>query len=674
MAQELTLEIPILQDLAILFGLSIVVAWVCLQLKLPVMIGYLATGLALGPFGFQMIHQVHDVEMMAEIGIILLLFAIGLEFSFENLNRIKKVVFIGGPLQMLLTSAAIYGIAVLFGLSTKSSIFIGLVVALSSTAIVLKLYGEKGWMDSPHGQNSLALLIFQDIAIVPLMLLTPVLAGVATDGDEGLWVLLGKIALILVGVVVLARYIVPAILFRVAKTRNRELFLLTVCAIGLGVAWATNQAGLSLGLGAFLAGLIISESEYSTYALSSILPFRDVFSSLFFISIGMLLNLAFFWQHIGVIVVLSLVVVMCKAVVTGFVARVLKLPVKTSVILGLSLAQVGEFSFVLAKSGLEFKLLDPQSYQMFLSLAVLTMAMTPLLISNAPALARQFAARMPNKLDGREELEGASESLENHLIIIGYGVTGNMLAKAAKEAGTEFIVLEMNADTVRIEQAKGLPIYFGDSTHPEVLEHLGVHRARTMTVAISDPLASLATVKIAKELNPALYIISRSRFVKQLEPTLAAGADEVVSAEYEAAVEIFARVLHQYMIPQDKIEGFIGELRADGYQRLRSVEGHKAGQLNLKEHLQGLEIRTLVVGEQRSPACHTLRGLNLRFTFGVTALAIRSKGVLSANPSADDVICPGDEIMLLGEPAQLAQTAAFLNPPEDFNTPMPEET
>jgi len=669
------LDIPILQDLAILFGLSIFAAFICLQLKLPVMIGYLVTGLALGPFGFQMIHHVHDVEIMAEIGIILLLFAIGLEFSFENLNRIKKSVFVGGTLQMSLTSGMIFGFALFFGLGIESSIFIGLVVALSSTAIVLKLYGEKGWMDSAHGQNSLALLIFQDIAIVPLMLLTPLLAGVTTEDAQGPWALFVKIGLILIGVILSARYAVPAILFQVAKTRSRELFLLTVCAIGLGVAWATNQAGLSLGLGAFLAGLIISESEYSTYALSNILPFRDVFSSLFFISIGMLLDLSFFWEHIGTIVVLSLLVVVCKAFVIGLIARLLNLQIKTAVIMGLSLAQVGEFSFVLAKSGLKFELVDSETYQLFLSLAVLTMALTPLLINSAPRLAGWLASHRPELPEGLKDLDSVSSSLDDHMIIIGFGVTGQMLAKAAKEAGTEFVVLEMNPDTVRAEQAKGVPIYFGDSTYPEVLEHLSVPKARIMTIAISDPMATISTIKIAKEMNPGLYVISRSRFINQLEPTLAAGANEVVSAEYEAAVEIFARVLHQYMIPQDKIEGFIRELRAGGYQRLRAVEGQQIGQLNLKDHLQGLEIRNLLVSSRRSEVCHTLKGLNLRYRFGVTALVIRSQGKVTPNPPAESPICPGDELMLLGEPGQLAQTAAFLNPPDEIiDTPILQET
>ncbi|MDT8446667.1 MAG: cation:proton antiporter [bacterium] len=663
------MELPILQDLAILFGISILVAFASVKAKLPALIGYLLTGVMAGPYGLGLIHGVHDVEVLAEIGVILLLFAIGLEFSFKDLLRIKKSVFLGGGLQVTITLGLVAAFALTLGQGWQYALFLGTLVALSSTAIVLKLFQEKGWMDSPYGQNALAILIFQDMAIVPLMLLVPFLAGQGGEGN-GLWLLLAKGLGIVVGVFLMSRYVVPFLLYHVARTRSRELFLLTICALGLTVAWATNLGGLSLGLGAFMAGLIISDSDYGTYALSSILPFRDVFSSLFFVSIGMLLNLSYFFENWVTVLALGFLVVVSKGLVVALAGWVLKLSVKTVVILSFALSQIGEFSFVIAKSGLDLGLLEPDRYQLFLSITVMSMALAPLLIMAAPRMAELLARGLMPVFRHKDIEPHGRNKLKDHLIIVGYGVTGQMLSRAAKAAGTSFVVLEMNAETVRREKAQGLPIYFGDSTHEEVLEHLNIHAARILSVAISDPMATAATVRLAKSLNPSLYVIARTRFVNQLEKLYEAGADEVVTAEYEASVEIFARVLHQYMIPQDEIERFVSEVRADGYRMLRKMGGVPASNLNLKTHLVGLEIRNLRIGDGPGAFCSSLKDLDLRARFGVTALAIRDhEGKLTANPPADSPVCPGDEVLILGEPQQLAQAALFLSPPKTAANP-----
>ena len=654
----------ILQDLSLIFALSLVVAFVCIQIKLPPLVGYLLTGVALGPHGLGLIHGVEEVEVMAEIGVILLLFAIGLEFSFQDLKKIRREVFLGGSLQMALTLVLVFALCLPFGFSFQGALFLGLMVALSSTAIVLKVFGEKGWMESPHGRAGLAILIYQDLALVPLMLLIPYLAGRETGGLAGLGYLGLKILALGLGVYLLTRYLVPKFLYQIAKTRSRELFLLTVITLGLGVAWGTNLAGLSLGLGAFLAGLIIAESEYSTYALSNILPFRDIFSAFFFISIGMLLNLGGVWAQAPVMLGLTLLVLLVKSIGIGITGWWLKLSTKTTAILMLSLAQVGEFSFVLAKSGLEQELLDRAHYELFLGVTVLTLALTPILINFAPKFAQALHRRLHLEKSTRSEVPTQWVHGRNHLIIIGFGVTGQMLAKAAQTAGASFIILEMNAETVRREKAKGLPIHFGDSAQEEVLRHLGVTQASMMTVAISDPLSSLATIRLAKKLNPALYVIARTRFVSQQDLIYQAGADEVVTTEYEGAVEIFARVLNQLLIPQDKIEAFVAQIRADGYQMLRKPGEPTPSHLNLKSYLSGLEIRRLRVSE-RLITCQSLKDLELRSRYGVTVLAVGCAGQLRPNPSAQTPVCPGDELVMIGEPQQLAQAALYLCPAEE---------
>ncbi len=293
------MDIPVLNDIVIIFGLAIAVLFICHRLRVPAVVGFILTGIFVGPYGLGLVKALHEVEMFAEVGVVLLLFTIGIEFSLERLLQIKKSVLVGGSLQVLLTFLATWFIARQFGQSSGEAVFIGFLVALSSTAIVLKLIQERAEVDTPHGRTTLGILIFQDIIIVPMILVTPILAGATGNVWETLFFLLAKGIGIIVLVMVSARWIVPQVLYQIARTRNQELFLLSVIVICLGIAWLTSRVGLSLALGAFLAGLIISESEYSHQALGNILPFRDVFTTFFFVSIGMMLDIGFFSSSLG---------------------------------------------------------------------------------------------------------------------------------------------------------------------------------------------------------------------------------------------------------------------------------------------------------------------------------------------------------------------------------------
>ncbi|MDP6037142.1 MAG: cation:proton antiporter, partial [Candidatus Latescibacteria bacterium] len=356
------MQIPLLNDIVIIFGLAIAVLFICYRLRVPAVVGFLLTGILVGPYGFGLVKAVHEVEVLAEIGIVLLLFTIGIEFSFERLLQIRKSVLMGGSLQVLLTFLATLFISKRFGQAFGEAVFIGFLVALSSTAIVLKLIQERAEVDSPHGRTTLGILIFQDIIIVPMILVTPLLAGATGNLVETLFVLLGKGIGIILLVMISAKWIVPRVLYQIARTRNQEVFLLSVVVIGLGVAWLTSMAGLSLALGAFLAGLIISESEYSHQALGNILPFRDVFTSFFFVSIGMLLDVGFLFQQPVTIVLIALGVLVLKSSIAFFVTVLLGLPFRTAILVGMALSQVGEFSFILSRTGVEHGLLTGNIY------------------------------------------------------------------------------------------------------------------------------------------------------------------------------------------------------------------------------------------------------------------------------------------------------------------------
>ena len=653
------MEIKLLQDIAIIFGLAIIVLRVCHTIKLPAIVGFLLTGALVGPYGLHLVKSVHEVELLAEIGVVLLLFTIGLEFSLKELFRLKRLVLLGGSLQVFLTIIATTVIIFFgFNLSVTRSIFIGFLMALSSTAIVLRLYQERAELDSPHGENVLAILIFQDVIVVLLMLLTPFLAGAGGTGfglAKSLLMLLLKTVMIFGFVLLAARYLVPQALFLVARTRSRELFLLSIVAICLLTAWITSLLGLSLGLGAFLAGLVISESEYSTAALGNMTPFRDIFMSFFFVSIGMLLDARIIVVYPAIIGFLSLGIIFLKFGLILLIAIFLGVSLRGALLTAFALAQVGEFSFVLSKVGLEYDFLVGQRYQFFLAVAVISMAMTPFCIAAAPKLTQlilrlPFPDRLKKGLASvpEEEIKAKSETLRNHIVIIGYGLNGRNLTKAAIGANIPYVIIETNPETVRKERKEDRKILYGDATHIPVLEHAGIQSARVAVVAISDYVATRQITRQIKELNPHVHLIVRTRFVNELEPLRELGADEVIPEEYETAVEIFIRVLHHYLVPQQEIDRFMAEVRADGYQMLRSQPRSLVSICDMSGCLSDSEMKVIRLEDDSPFAGKTIAEIGMRKNYGVTILAIRRQDKMEPNPSADEKLETGDTLILFG--------------------------
>ncbi len=487
------MDIHFLISLLIIFGLSIIVLFVCLYLRIPTIVGFLFTGVLAGPFGLAFITDVNQVNTFAEIGVALLLFTIGLEFSFKSLIKVKKAVIIGGLVQVLTTIAAVFLVLTFFGRSFGEAVFIGFLISLSSTAIVIKLLQQRGEIDSPYGKNILAIMIFQDLVTIPMMLLIPVLSGSNSGTGSSLPILLLQGCLIIVVVYISARWIVPRILYEAAKFRSKELFLFCILGICVAIAYLTSNAGLSLALGAFFAGLIISESEFNLEALSDIIPFRDVFTSFFFISVGMLLNIHFFMINVLVIIVLVLGVILIKFFTGSLSALILGLPVRTVFLIGVAIAQIGEFSFVLSQTGLQYNLISNETYQLFLSVSLITMACAPFMISSAPrifdTLSEKKVLKRQFSLTNVEEKPDLSSPLSDHIIIVGYGLNGQNVARTAKLSAIPYTIIEMNAETVKTEKENGEPIFFGDATEEDVLKHANIHSARIILIVISDPVA-----------------------------------------------------------------------------------------------------------------------------------------------------------------------------------------
>ncbi|MEW6357933.1 MAG: cation:proton antiporter [Planctomycetota bacterium] len=659
----------LLYNIVIILSLSIAILLIGHRLHIPTIFGLLMTGALAGPHGLGLVSAVREVETLAEIGVVLLLFTIGIEFSFKNLLQIKRSFLVGGSLQVLLTILAAFVIARRMGQSSGQSLFMGFLICLSSTAIVLKFLQERGEVDSPHGRTALAILIFQDVVIVPMILLTPILAGATDNLAMPLLMLLLKGAGVILLVIISANWIVPNVLYQVARTRSRELFLLSIVAMCSAFAWLTSHVGLSLALGAFLAGLIIAESEYSQHALSNILPFRDVFTSFFFISIGMLLNAEMFFRQIIPIALITLGILTFKTLLAGLAVLMLGFPFRVAILTGIALSQVGEFSFILSRIGVEHGLLSDEIYQTFLAVSILAMAATPFLMAASPALANLLMRiPLPKKLvSGLYPVagldRGAKEKLKDHLIIIGFGVSGRNVARTAKSAGVPYLIIEMNPDTVRREQAKGEPIYYGDAIQDAVLLHAGIQAARVIVLTVPDPVATRRITASARRLSPTVHIIARTRYLQEMKPLCDLGANEVIPEEFETSIEIFNRVLVKYLVPRDEIERLTTEMRSDSYVMLRRPSKEWASVSDLKPTLADVEISTFRIGEGSAAAGKTLAQLQLRKAHGVTLLAIRRGDQVLSNPAGDTQLSGGDVVIVLGPPAKISAAGGlFRNP------------
>ncbi len=646
------MELGFLKTLVIIFGVSAAVIFLLHKLRVPSIVGFLAAGVLLGPHGFRLVQDIHEVELLAEVGIILLLFTIGLEISLKNLKRIRSAVLGGGLAQVFLTFLVTTAIAYPFLQKWNSSLFAGFLVALSSTAIVMKMLFDRGEIDSPHGRLSIAILIFQDLCVVPLMLLVPILSGARGSPLELFWTLFKSAAIIFV-VIFGARSLVPYILHQIVHTRSRELFIITIIILCLGTALFTSWLGLSLALGAFLAGLIISESEYSYQAISDILPFKDSFNGLFFISIGMLMNLTFLHQNVLWILMGVALILLLKTFTGFFSVHLMGHPVRVSLQAGIHLAQIGEFSFVLAMAGKSAGLISENHYQIFLSTSVITMILTPFLIEASPTLSAWVSSKkLLERLDRmrkRAEKEILFQGKEDHVIIIGFGLNGRNLAEVLRETSIPYVVLDLNNETVREMRKKGEPIFYGDGTSPEILHKLGLATARMLVIVISDPASTRRIVQLARKENQRIYIIVRTRYTAEVEDLLQLGANEVIPEEFETSIEIFAKVLHRYQVPRNILFEQIERIRSGSYEALRRVELPARSFPEKCDIITDIETETYLIGEQTPAAGHSIRDLKIRSKTGATVIAVRRNGEILPSPDPGFVFKAGDVVYLIGE-------------------------
>ncbi|MGX7949361.1 cation:proton antiporter domain-containing protein [Oleidesulfovibrio alaskensis] len=655
----------LLGNLVLVLAFSVGVVLLAQKFRIPAMVGFLLAGVAAGPHALGMVSDVAAVDVLAEIGVVLLLFTLGMEFSIARLRALFRVALLGGGTQVAVTALAAGSVAHwLLGFAWNTSVFIGFLIALSSTAIGIRLMRDKGDVETPHGTAALGILIFQDMAVVPMMLLVPVLAGQEGSVAWALVTLTAKTALVVAGVLFLAVRGVPHLLHYVARWRNRELFLLTLLSICFGVAWGTHAAGLSLALGAFLAGLVISGSEYEHYAASQVLPLHDLFICFFFVSVGMSLDVGLALTNPLIVLALTALLMLSKFVLVTGSALLPGLGFASAVMTGGMLCQVGEFSFILARLGNEAGLFSGEAMQLFLASAVVTMFLTPWAAGYAGRLGRFLRRRGSSAL--RDHTGVTSTAQSDHLVIIGYGPGGRHLAQAARLWNIDYVVIDSNPDTVRDERARGVPIMFGDAASETMLEHAGVERARAVAVVVSDPVAARTVTALVRELSPDVQIITRARYLGEYDGMREAGANDVVPAEMEASVAMVGRVLERFMVGSDELKAFLERIRAEGYQ-MDAEELEKRGKYSF---LPFMQLRQVHVEEGSAVQGKTLGELHIRRKYRVAVMAVRHNGTVLPVPGAKTELLPGDEVLLSGCPGDIGIVASMFS---KGGAPLPDE-
>lgn len=564
------MDIHLLQNMAVILITAVIVLLIFNKLKLPTMIGLFITGIVLG-------HAINDTSMistLSELGVVFLLFIIGLEFSIEKFSAIKRYALIGGILQVSLTTALVTLLGLALGLTLNSAIFLGFLVAFSSTAIVMKIMQQKHLNHSVQGRVTLGILIFQDIAVIVVILIIPLLGGQSIELHT-FPALLIKIIGIAILIFIGAKWFIPLALKDAAKTKNRDLFMLLTLFICMGTTFATSLIGIGPELGAFLAGLLISNTEYSHQTLGYIQPFQDVFMSLFFISIGLMVNLHLFLYNIGIILALTAIILVIKFTATLLTGKALNLPNKISISIAILLSQIGEFSFVLAREGMSYGLMTKEFFSIFLGVSILTMSLSPFLQKFTPQITKLLSRTSYFQEDKElktlpEELTEA-QPIEDHVILVGMGRVGKQMTKACNQFHVPILAVDMNPIIVEQQQNLGVPIIYGNASNENVLKQLRVTSAQCIVISASTYEGTLKTIDTARRLNPDIHIIVRTKYLKNIEEVIEAGADEVIPKEFETSILMFTRIMDYYNKDMDEIAEAVNDLRSDNYDAFRSV-------------------------------------------------------------------------------------------------------
>jgi CPA2 family monovalent cation:H+ antiporter-2 len=639
-------------DIAIILVAALLGGFVAQRFGQPLIVGYIVAGVLVGPYtGGVTVTEIHDIELLAEIGVALLLFALGLEFNFKKLQRIRAIAFIGTPIQIALTIGVGYGIGQLLGWSAYESIWFGALVSLSSTMVILKTLMAQGTLGTLASRIMIGMLIVQDLAVVPMLIILPELQNLGQGLQTLGFAVLRAIVFLLI-MVYGGMWFIPLVLRRVAAWNSRELFLVSVMAIGLGIGYATYLVGLSFAFGAFVAGMVLSESDYSHQALSDILPLRDVFGLMFFVSVGMLIDPAFLIANLGTVLLVVLLVASAKALVFAGVTRAFGYREQIPLAVGFGLFQIGEFAFVLARVGLAKGAIRSETFALILATAVITMVLTPFATRAVDPLFAWYQRRR-----GRPQIEAAhlpDEELRDHIIIVGYGRVGRYAGEVLHQLNMPCVVIDQDQRAVDQAKASGLPVIYGDASSPVVLEGAGVHNARLVLVVVSAALDVELVVRQVRELDPDLHIVARATRLSQVEDLRRFGIHEIVQPEFEAGLELVRQTLLHFDIPAAEIEHLSDAIRTERYQPFQTLHTDAQVLAQLRRARHALDIEWMTLPPEAPIVGQPIGASGIRERTGALIAALLRDETVVGNPGPEEVLSAGQSIAIVGTPEQRA--------------------
>jgi CPA2 family monovalent cation:H+ antiporter-2 len=640
-------------DIAIILVAALIGGFVAQRLGQPLIIGYILAGIAVGPFtGGITVSDSHDIELLAEIGVALLLFALGIEFNLRTLAAVRLVALLGTPLQMLLTIVAGYGIGLALGLDSAAALWFGAVISLSSTMVILKTLATRGGLGTLASRVMIGMLIVQDLAVVPLLIILPTLTNPIDGLPELGWAIV-RAAVFLLAMIFGGTRLIPWLLRQVARWNSRELFLVSVTAIGLGVGYATYLTGLSFAFGAFAAGIVLSESEYSHQALSDILPLRDVFGLLFFVSIGMLLDPQYVWANAALIAAVVLVISVTKAMIFVGVSRTFGYRDGVPLAVGLGLFQIGEFAFVIARSGLADGAIPPSLFSLIIATTVLTMILTPLVAQAGEPLVAWWRAR--GDVGRHAAVAPAGERLDDHIVIIGFGRVGRYAADVLQRLGLACVVIDEDQRAFDDARAAGIPVIYGDASSPTVLAAARVAQARLVLVVVAAAVDVERIVRQVRACAAGVPLLVRAATIGQIDDLQPFAVDEIIQPEFEAGLEMVRQTLLRLAFPPLAVDALSDAVRDERYRSLQRQEGDLAHLAWLRRARHALGIDWVTIHERSPVADRTIGSLQVRRRTGASIVAILREHDVISNPGPDDRLTIGDAVAVLGTPEQREQ-------------------
>jgi len=665
-------DLPLLVNIAVALAYALVGGLVARRLGLPTIVGYLVAGMALGPFTPGFHGDEKSIHQLAEFGVILLMFGVGLHFSLRDLWRVRDIAIPGALLQTLATTALTYWIGRQMGLGYAAALVLGIALSVASTVVLLRGLMDTGQLETLHGRVAVGWLVLEDLMTVGILVLLPLLAVSDPTNEADSWTTaawaVGRAATFVILMLSVGNYLMPFVLGWVVKTRSRELFVLIALTVAAGTALVSYSVfGVSLALGAFLAGVVVGESEFSHQVGADLLPFREAFAVLFFVSVGMLVNPPFLIEHWNQVLIVSVVVIIGKFIITLASGFLFAYPARTILVVAAGLSQIGEFSFIVGQTALTLNIIDKNEYSLILAGALVSISVNPLMFK-VPDLAERQLRRWPTiwrALDRhKHQLPPPTKEFSDHVVVVGCGRVGRHIAETLGRLGVPRLVLEV--DPARLDKLRELnvPVLYGDAGNSEVLTHAALEHARTLVITLPDDAAALAVVETARQITKNLPIVARASTWEGARHLRKAGATEIIRPELEGGVEIVRRTLLELKLPMREVQRYSDIVRREGLDASERASAEQARVLNdLIGAAKDLEVGWIHIADDSPLAGRTLASSNLRATAGVSVIAIGRQGKLVSNPSPEEVLHVGDRVAVIGTPAEVIAAEALLEPP-----------